>query len=86
MIRENVVVIGAGLTGCLLSILLARRGYQVDVYERNLDVRLSRTKNRKASVNLTLCRRGSFMSMMGRSRTILTEIKERLFTRFAGVR
>jgi len=36
---ERVAVVGAGLAGCLLATLLARRGLTVDVYERRDDPR-----------------------------------------------
>lgn len=54
---EEVVIVGAGLVGSLLSIYLARAGYKVTVYERNPD----RGDNRLVwdrSINLTLCERG----------------------------
>lgn len=52
-----VVIVGAGLVGSLLAMVLARRGCQVDVYERHPDPRaLGRSTGR--SINLTLCTRG----------------------------
>ncbi len=62
----SVIVLGGGLVGSLLSIFLARRGYQVDVYERFPDARLEEggergrqgNPNGKPAVNLTLCTRG----------------------------
>ena len=56
---ENIVIIGAGLVGSLLSIYLAKAGYQVTIYERNSDPRLrERHSNIGQSVNITLCERG----------------------------
>ncbi|TQT14097.1 NAD(P)-binding protein, partial [Xanthomonas perforans] len=34
---RSLTLIGAGLAGCLLAILLSRRGWQVTVYERRGD-------------------------------------------------
>lgn len=55
--KERVAIVGAGLIGSLLSILLTRRGYRVDVYERRADLR-SRELPPGRSINLTLCTRG----------------------------
>jgi kynurenine 3-monooxygenase len=54
---KRMVVVGAGLVGALFSVLLARRGYGVDVYELRPDVRKSDFA-RDRSINLTLCDRG----------------------------
>lgn len=32
--QQKITIIGAGITGCFLAILLAKRGYKVDIYER----------------------------------------------------
>ncbi len=37
--NRNIAVIGAGFTGSLLAIYLAKRGLEVDVYERKPDMR-----------------------------------------------
>jgi kynurenine 3-monooxygenase len=50
------VVIGGGLVGSLIAIVLARRGQQVDVFERQTDARIEGTK--RPALNLTLCERG----------------------------
>ena len=34
MSKTKIDIIGAGLSGCLLAILLAKRGYQINVYEK----------------------------------------------------
>lgn len=54
---ERIIIIGAGLAGSLLSIYLAKRGYKVEVYERNPDIR-TMTIEHGRSINLTLCDRG----------------------------
>lgn len=53
-----VTVVGAGLAGPVLAILLARRGFEVALYERRSDPRAaSRAAGR--SINLALAARGS---------------------------
>ena len=48
---------GGGLVGCLLSLYLAKKGYQVDVYERKPDLRKA-YKEYGRSINLALSDRG----------------------------
>jgi kynurenine 3-monooxygenase len=55
--RDPVTLIGAGLAGALLSILLARRGHGVRVYERLADMRHTRIPAGR-SINLALAARG----------------------------
>jgi len=50
-------VVGAGLAGTLLAIVLARRGFRVEVFERRADPRL-REEERGRSINLALAARG----------------------------
>ena len=50
-------VVGAGLAGCLLATLLARRGLTVDVYERRDDPRRAGAE-RGRSINLAISARG----------------------------
>jgi kynurenine 3-monooxygenase len=50
-------IIGAGLAGSLLAILLARRGFEVTVYERRADPRVADAE-RGRSINLALAARG----------------------------
>lgn len=54
---KKITIIGSGLTGTLLAILLGRRGYSVQIYERSEDPRQNLMKFGK-SINLTLCKRG----------------------------
>lgn len=54
---EKVAVIGAGLVGALQAIFLAKKGYQVDVYERRDDMRKHQISAGR-SINLALSDRG----------------------------
>lgn len=54
---ERITIVGAGLVGTVLSVYLSRKGYQVDVYDRNPDVRTA-PKTAGRAINLTLCDRG----------------------------
>lgn len=56
-LSEPVTVIGAGLAGTLMSILLARRGYRVRLYERLPDMRREAVPAGR-SINLALAARG----------------------------
>ncbi|MEV0397105.1 FAD-dependent oxidoreductase [Polymorphospora rubra] len=56
--QERVVVIGAGLSGSLAAVYLARHGYLVDVYERRPDPRTAPAGLGGRSINLGLSARG----------------------------
>ena len=57
MNKKDIVLIGAGLAGCLLAVYLAKRGYHVQLFEQRPDMR---THNISAgrSINLSLSVRG----------------------------
>ena len=57
MTRTDVAVIGAGLTGALLAVQLARRGHTVTLYERRSDPRRSEVHEGR-SINLAMSTRG----------------------------
>ncbi|MFZ4058559.1 MAG: FAD-dependent oxidoreductase [Ferruginibacter sp.] len=57
MKKKKVVIIGAGLVGSLLAILLRKRNYTVEIYERRPDMRLEKMSAGK-SINLALSDRG----------------------------
>src|SRR5687768_8029922 len=57
VMSEAVTVVGAGLAGALLSILLARRGHRVRLYERQDDMRRV-DLDAGRSINLALAARG----------------------------
>jgi kynurenine 3-monooxygenase len=54
---QKIIVVGAGLCGCLLSIRLAQRGFNVSLYERGADMRVG-WKEAGRSINLALSDRG----------------------------
>lgn len=54
---EKITIVGAGLAGSLLSIYLAKKDYQVDIYERRPDMRKAKISAGK-SINLALSTRG----------------------------
>ena len=57
MKTDKIIIIGAGLSGTLLAITMAQRGYQVALYERRDDMRkVSMSAGR--SINLALSPRG----------------------------
>lgn len=55
--NKRIAIAGAGLVGSLLSILLAKRGYAVDIYERRQDMRRADISAGR-SINLALSERG----------------------------
>ena len=57
MTPRTLTIIGAGLAGSLLAILLARRGWSVDVYEKRGDPRVQGYAGGR-SINLALAERG----------------------------
>lgn len=57
MKEKKVAVVGAGLVGSLLAVLLAKRGMQVDVFERRPDLRKAKEISGR-SINLALSHRG----------------------------
>ncbi len=57
MHEKKAVIVGAGLVGALWSVMLARRGYSVDVYEQRPDFRQNGYLGGR-SINLALSERG----------------------------
>lgn len=55
--RKEVIIIGAGLVGSLLSIYLSKRGYRVRIYERRGDMRKEQMRAGR-SINLAMSDRG----------------------------
>ena len=54
---EKLVLVGGGLSGSLMSIYLAKRGYDVHLYERRDDMRKGDYQGGR-SINLSLSTRG----------------------------
>ena len=54
---KEIIILGAGLVGSLLSIYLSRRGYSVHIYERRPDMRKENISAGR-SINLALSDRG----------------------------
>ena len=57
MTKQKVIIIGAGLSGSLLAIYLAKRGIEVEIYESRGDMRLEEMSAGR-SINLALSNRG----------------------------
>ncbi|XP_007481618.1 kynurenine 3-monooxygenase isoform X1 [Monodelphis domestica] len=55
--KKKIVIIGGGLVGALNACFLAKRGFEVDVYEAREDIRLAKSA-RGRSINLALSHRG----------------------------
>jgi kynurenine 3-monooxygenase len=74
-------IAGAGLAGALLAVLLARRGFEVDVYERRPDPRQTQGE-RGRSINLALAARGiralEHAGVMERIRPLLIPMRGRM--------
>lgn len=69
--HDKLTVVGAGPVGSLLSIVLAQKGFQVEVYERRPDLRKVNISEGR-SINLALSTRGLFaLSQVGLSQTVL---------------
>ncbi len=54
---RKITILGAGLVGSVLSILLKKRGYEVDIYERRPDLRTA-SIGAGRSINLAMSTRG----------------------------
>jgi len=59
MTKEKITIVGSGLVGSLLAIFLAKRGYQVEAFERRPDMRKSNIDAGR-SINLALSTRGIY--------------------------
>jgi len=84
---EKVTLIGGGLNGPLLAILLRRRGFMVEIYERRPDMRRGRM-NAGRSINLALSTRGIHAleqaGLWEGMRSIIIPMKGRMMHSIAG--
>lgn len=55
--QKSVTILGAGLVGSLWGVILAKKGYEVTIYERRPDMRLANIGAGK-SINLAMSNRG----------------------------
>ncbi len=73
MAKQKVIIIGAGLSGSLLAIYLAKKGIEADVYESRGDMRKRETAAGR-SINLALSDRGiAALREVGMDEYILAE-------------
>ena len=54
--RRKIIIIGAGMGGTMMALFLARRDFEVDIYERRQDMRIHSERGR--SINMTVSIRG----------------------------
>jgi kynurenine 3-monooxygenase len=84
---DSITVVGAGLTGPLLALSLAERGFQANVYERRPDMRKSEISAGR-SINLAISARGIHAlreaGLWNDMRRILVPMKGRMMHSTAG--
>jgi kynurenine 3-monooxygenase len=84
---QPINIVGAGLAGALLAVLLARRGFSIDLYDRRPDPRQA-DYERGRSINLALAARGIVAleraGMMERIRPLLIPMRGRMIHSLAG--
>jgi len=72
--NNKIIICGAGLVGSLLSIILRKRGYTVDIYEKRDDLR-KRNIGGGRSINLALSNRGlNALDIVGLKEIALEEV------------
>src|ERR1700758_3881384 len=85
--RDNITLIGSGLTGPLLAVSLAQRGFPVQLYERWPDMRRVRISAGR-SINLALSTRGIHAlrqaGLWERMRGIIIPMKGRMMHSITG--
>lgn len=74
MKNQRILIVGGGLSGSLLSILMAKRGFDVELFERRPDIRKENISAGK-SINLALSDRGlRALEIVGLDKYILQEV------------
>lgn len=80
-------IVGAGLAGALLAVLLARRGFAIDLYDRRPDPRRAQSEHGR-SINLALAARGmaalEHAGMLERVRPLLIPMQGRMIHSLVG--
>lgn len=72
-LKNNIAIVGAGLTGSLLAIYLAKRGFRVHIYERRPDMRKTAIVAGR-SINLAISARGiNALEKLGLADKMLTK-------------
>ncbi len=70
---EHISIVGGGLSGSLLSVYMARRGFKVDLFERRPDMRSNKISAGR-SINLALSNRGiNALDKVGLTEDILSD-------------
>ena len=81
MSDKKITLIGAGLVGSLAAVFLAKRGFEVEVYERRPDMRKEDISAGR-SINLALANRGIYplqqVGLMQQVEEMLTPMKGRM--------
>ncbi|TQV85585.1 FAD-dependent oxidoreductase [Aliikangiella coralliicola] len=79
--QQKITLIGAGLVGSLCAVFLAKRGYQVEVFERRPDMRKDNISAGR-SINLALANRGIYplqqVGLMNQVNKMVTPMKGRM--------
>ncbi|WP_144393113.1 FAD-dependent oxidoreductase [Pleionea sediminis] len=79
--KEKITLIGAGLVGSLCAVFLARRGFNVEIFERRPDMRKEDISAGR-SINLALANRGIYplqqIGLMDQVQAMLTPMKGRM--------
>lgn len=69
----SVALVGAGLVGSLLGLMLAKRGFNVEIYERRPDMRKEKISAGR-SINLAISTRGiNALSLVGLDQEVLSQ-------------
>lgn len=78
---RSVTILGAGLVGSLLAVILRKRGYKVDIYERRPDMR-SANISAGRSINLAMSARGWKALELAGLRSEMEELAIPMYGRF----
>jgi kynurenine 3-monooxygenase len=85
--QQALNIVGAGLAGALLAVLLARRGYQITLYDRRPDPRETTAEGGR-SINLALAARGiralERAGVMDRIRPLMITMRGRMVHDLSG--